>query len=91
MVIAEGRVSAVWEAALGRRVVLIEAKTWFDAREQARAMLGGEPAWTAPASRYLAPRELMLNDEETPGEMYAFRDGRAGLTYRWRAGAAPLL
>lgn len=33
----------VWEAALGRRVVLIEARTWFTARDIARAMLGGEP------------------------------------------------
>ncbi len=35
----------VWEAALGRRVVLIEDRLWVNAREKARAMLGGEPEY----------------------------------------------
>lgn len=37
--------SVVWEAALGRRVVLVEARTWFAARDKARALLGGEPVY----------------------------------------------
>lgn len=38
----------VWEAALGRHVVLIEARTWFEARDVARTMLGGEPWYLSP-------------------------------------------
>ncbi len=35
----------VWEARLGRLVALIEERLFFDAREKARAMLGGEPEY----------------------------------------------
>ncbi len=40
----------VWDAALGRRVVLIEDRLWFSAREKARAMLGGEPVYVETTS-----------------------------------------
>lgn len=35
----------VWEAGLDRRVVLIEERLAIDARDKARAMLGGEPEY----------------------------------------------
>lgn len=48
----------VWEAALGRRVVLVEARTWFAARDKARALLGGEPVYVGGPSALVQPRGL---------------------------------
>jgi len=54
----------VWEAALGRRVVLIEDRLWVNAREKARAMLGGEPVYVETSAdldaTLASPRNLPL-------------------------------
>lgn len=54
--------SVVWEAALGRRVVLIEAKTWFAARDKARALLGGEPSFVSAQCPGFDSRQLFVWD-----------------------------
>lgn len=58
----------VWEAALGRHVVLIEARTWFEARDVARLMLGGEPEYTAPPAPFAPDYRLRFFDK--PGDWY---------------------
>ncbi len=51
----------VWEAALGRRVVLIEDRLWVNAREKARAMLGGEPEYVEADRRMIYPKFPLLS------------------------------
>ncbi len=53
----------VWEAALGRRVVLIEDRLWVSAREKARAMLGGEPDLVREHRMYVPPHQLRFFDK----------------------------
>lgn len=82
----------VWEAALGRRVVLIEARTWFTARDIARAMLGGEPTHVGEPAKYYPEWEVFPCE---PGQAYAYRstywDTGASYVERWTEGPAPLL
>jgi hypothetical protein len=53
----------VWEAALGRRVVLIEDRLWVSAREKARAMLGGEPEYVHSPGMFVPPHQLWFFDK----------------------------
>ncbi len=55
----------VWEAALGRRVVLIEDRLWVNAREKARALLGEEPEYVREPRMFMPPHQLGFFDKPT--------------------------
>ncbi len=71
----------VWEAALGRRVVLIEDRLWVSAREKARAMLGGEPEYVVtPTASFVSP-PFVLFDTGTDFPLCAYRSGEAPIIH----------